>query len=165
MTKATILPVLALALCTACAPKSEVTRLQTENSRLQAQVMQLQVQVTQLQARAAQLQDQLMQRNTQLSQANTELARKPSMPVRISFRRAVMGSGNVVVLNTLIKADFPALVIFKSKSLGTTKTFQVNLHQNAPTELGHMEGATIYPGDEITVENQQFEAVSAVCPG
>lgn len=133
-----------------CASKDEVQKLQSENARLRLQVSQLQTQVDQA--------------NRFLHETKAQLARKPAMPVQIAFRKALMGAGHVAVISTTIKQDFPAIVEFKSKSLGVTKKFQVNLYQSRPSEIGHSEGATIYPGDQIIVQNEQFESVSATCP-
>lgn len=126
-----------------CSDKAEIQKLQAENLQLKSQVTQLQLQI---------------------GQAKSLLAKKQAMPVKIGFRKALMGAGFVVVLNTAIKQDFPVVVIFKSKSLGTTYRYQVNLSQSVPSEIGHLQGATIFPGDEIIVENNQYESVSAICP-
>jgi hypothetical protein len=133
-----------------CSDKAELQRLRVENSQLKSQVALLQFQVGQA--------------NTHLQETKLQLAKKPAMPVKIGFRKALMGAGYVAVLNTTIKQDFPVVVIFKSKSLGTTNKFQVNLSQSTPSEIGHLQGATIFPGDEIFVENTQFESISATCP-
>ena len=141
---------LSLILALGCGQKSEIQRLQAENAQLHSQMSSLQF--------------QLSQATGKLQEAKTQLARKPAMPVQVNFRKAVMGSGCVVVISTTVKQDFPVIVEFKSKSLGTIKRFQVNLSQERPSEIGHLEGATIFPGDQVTIQNNQYESVSATCP-
>lgn len=139
----------------ACVSKSELEKAQTENNNLRAQVAQLQQQVTELQSK-------LQETSSQLSTATSELARKPTIPVKISFRRALLGPGYVAVFNTTIKQDFPVLVTIKSKALGTSQKFRLSLSQATSTELGHSEGAPIEAGDEIIIENTNYEPLAVV---
>lgn len=139
----------------ACVSKSEFEKAQTENNNLRAQVAQLQQQVVELQ-------NKLQETSSQLSAASSELARKPAMPVEVSFRRALMGPGYVAVFKTTIKQDYPVLVTVNSKALGTSQKFSLRLSQVRSTGLGHSEGATIEAGDEIIVENNNYEPLAVV---
>lgn len=76
----------------------------------------------------------------------------------------MMGPGGVAVFQTTIKEDFPVIVTCKSKALGTVNRFRLNLSATGTAELGHMQGAAIFPGDEITVENNEYESISVICP-
>ena len=139
----------------ACVPKSDMEHAQTENNQLRAQVAQLQQQVTDLQSK-------LQEANSQLTAAQSQLSRRPAMPVTVTFRKALMGPGYVAVLNTTIKQDFPVLVTVKSKALGTSQQHRLNLSQVAAQQIGHIEGDPIEAGDEIVVENNNYESLSVI---
>ena len=126
----------------ACVPKSELEQAQAENNSLRSQITQLQQQVTELQSK---------------------LMRKPILPVKINFRKAFLGPGYVAVFKTTIQQDFPVLVTVKSRALGTTsQKYKLNLSITMPAELGHVEGTPIVAGDEIIVENNNYEPTSVV---
>lgn len=149
--------VLLLGCIVACVPKSQADQLVAENTRLQSQVIELQAQVSKLNA-------ELSATKSRLSDAGARLARKPEMPVQVRFRRALTGPGFVAIFNTTIKQGFPVVVRFHSTALGTDKSFQLNLDPNSPRELGHLEGAAIYSGDQLTVENNLYEPILVSCP-
>jgi hypothetical protein len=86
----------------------------------------------------------------------------PPFPATVTYRKAELGSGYVLVINTTIKQDFPAFLVIHSVGLGTTKRYQLNLSWKHATEFGHMQGAAVYPGDEITLENNQYKPLRVV---
>jgi outer membrane murein-binding lipoprotein Lpp len=149
---------LCLALVTglaACVSKSELDAAQQQNT-------QLQTQVAELQKRVSDLEGQLNAAGSKLAAAESELSRLPTLPLKVSFRKAMMGNGLVAVFVTTNKESFPILVSVHSKALGNTQQFRLNMRPQYPTELGHIEGASIDAGDEITVENKSYESVSLV---
>jgi hypothetical protein len=133
---------LAVAL-TACVSKSELDTAQQQNTQLQAQVAELQKRVAELEA---------------------QLARKPALPVKVSFRKAMIGNGLVAVFETTTKESFPILVSVNNKAIGAVQHFRLDLRSQYPSELGHMEGASIAPGDEISVENKSYSPMKLVVP-
>lgn len=153
--KKVLLVLLSSLLFMACVSKSEFEKAQTENNNLRTKVAQLQQQVTELQSK-------LQETSAQLSAASSKLARKPAMPVKVSFRQALLGPGYVAVFNTTIKQDFPILVTVKSKALGISQNFKLRLSYVATRELGHSEGATIEAGDEVIVENNNYSPLVVV---
>ncbi|MBI4825154.1 MAG: hypothetical protein HY807_01845 [Nitrospirae bacterium] len=139
--KKVLLVLLSSLLFVACVSKSEFEKAQAENSNLRAQIAELQ---------------------SKLSEAKSELERKPAMPVKVTFRQALLGPGFVAVFNTTIKQDFPVLVTVKSKALGISQKFKLRLSYVATSELGHSEGVTIEAGDEVIVENNNYEPLVVV---
>lgn len=122
-----------------CAPKSDLDAANKKVTELQAQVQALQAENSKLQ---------------------TKLSKKPELPVTLSLRKAMMGPGYVAIFNTTVKEPVSVLAILKSAALGTTKQFELHLNPMAPTELGHLEGATIEAGDTITLENSHYSSIS-----
>ena len=78
------------------------------------------------------------------------------MPVKIGLRKALLGGGNIAAFSTTIKEDFPILVTVKSKALGTSKQFRLNLSASSATEVGASNGVQIDFEDEIIVENTNY---------
>ena len=116
--------------------KDEVAQLETQNSDLRAQVGKV---------------------SQGLDAAQQQLARKPPMPVSVSLRKAFFGNSLVAVFSTTIKQDFPVLVTVHSPALNTTKQFRVQLNAQRPSELGVSDGAVIDYGDEMLIQNANFE--------
>jgi hypothetical protein len=110
--------------------------------------------------RVAELQSQLDAARLENTQLKAQLSRKPDLPVKISFRRALTGPGYVAMFSTTVKAPVPVLATVKSTALGTSKKFELHLQSDSTTELGHLEGAVIEDGDTITLENTNYSSVS-----
>jgi outer membrane murein-binding lipoprotein Lpp len=138
--------VILLVFATGCVSRSELDRANQEILVLRAQVSQLQRDLADATAR--------------LSAAETAAARKPPLPVRLSFRRAVTDPSFVAVFETVLKTNLPVLVTWKSKALGTSRQFPLSLPALGGTELGYLQGAAIQPGDEIIMSNTNYEPIT-----
>ena len=82
------------------------------------------------------------------------------MPVKVSLRKALLGGGYVAVFSTTVKQDFPILVTVRSKALGTSKQYRVNLSSAGTTEMGTSDGFDVDPDDELFLENTNFESAT-----
>jgi hypothetical protein len=87
-----------------------------------------------------------------------------SFPATVTFRKAVTGPGYVMVINTTIKQDIPAIVTVFSTALSSETTHKVNLTWRKSTQLGYREGITVYPGDRITLTNGYYEVLQVEMP-
>lgn len=87
-----------------------------------------------------------------------------SFPATVGFRKAATGPGYVLVINTTVKQDFPAVLTVFSGGLGTQHSYQVNLTWRKPTQLGYLEGVTVYPGDRITLANAYYDVLQVELP-
>lgn len=97
-----------------------------------------------------------------LSSAAEALA--DSFPATVGFRKAVTGPGYVLVINTTIKQDLPAVLTVFSTGLGTENSYKVNLTWRKPTQLGYLERVTVYPGDKITLANTYYDTLHVELP-
>lgn len=120
----------------ACAPKSKLDAAQTRIAQLEQEVGQLRAQ----------------------------LARKPDLPITLGFRKALLGSGLVAVVETVEKKPLTILVTLDSAALGTKKSKEMRLNPTGINELSYSDGLTIEPGDTLTFENSNFTAVSFKVP-
>lgn len=166
--------VLALFALAACAPKSEVDEANKKIAELQAQTAAAQAETEKIKAQAAATQaeaekikaeaetakNENQSLEAQNSQLQAKVDEKPELPVTVPFRKAMMGPGNVAILNTTIKSNVPVLITLHSAALGTSKTFELHLNPSHPTELGHQEGAVIENGDTISIENKNYSPVT-----
>ncbi len=166
--------VLGLFLLSACVPKSDldeankkIAELQTQIVAAQAETEKIKAQATAAQAEADRVKveaERAKNENENLEAQNSQLQakvdEKPRLPVTVSFRNAAMGPGKVAVFSTTIKSPVPISVTLHSSAFGTDKKFELHLDPTSRTELGHMEGAVIENGDTITIENQNYSAVS-----
>jgi hypothetical protein len=125
-----------LALCAACVPKSELEGAQTQIARLQTE--------------NAQLRDQLAERS--------------ALPVKVAFRKALLGPGLVAIFETTIKNSVSVLVTIQSASLGTTKTVELHLDPAGTKEIGHQEGVVFETGDTLILENKDYSARTLTVP-
>lgn len=154
--KTVLILVVALAF-SACAPKSEVEKAQAESAELTKKVVQLERTNQEQRQRIDSLESAVKLQLGKLAAAQQQLERKPPMPVKVSLRKALLGGGYVAVFSTTIKQDFPVLVTVRSKALGTSKQFRVNLISTQTTDLGRNEGLHIEPEDEVFIENSNYE--------
>ena len=152
------------ALLAGCAPKSDLDKATAEVQRLTERVKHLdelnntqREKILGLEKANSELNDRIGRASERLASAEQQLARKPQMPVSVSLRKALLGGGYVAVFVTTVKQDFPILVTVKSKALGTSQQFRVNLPATGTAELGRAEGASIEPADELLLENQNYE--------
>jgi outer membrane murein-binding lipoprotein Lpp len=157
--KSAVLLAITLALA-ACAPKSEVEKAQAEAKELSAKVAELERVNESQRRKIADLEAAIQFQTSKLAAAQQQLERKPALPVKVGLRRALLGGGYVAVFSTTIKQDFPVLVTVRSKALGTSKQFRVNLTSTGTTEMGASEGFSVDPEDELLLENTNYESAT-----
>jgi hypothetical protein len=141
----------------ACVPKSEFEAAKRVNDELNAKIEELQMENSQLKTQLERLQGEG-------EQLKSKLAEKPKLPVTMSLRKALTGPGYVAIFQTTVKARVPVLATVKSTALGTSKRFELHLDPVGQTELGHLEGAVIEPGDVIILENTNFSPAAFTLP-
>jgi hypothetical protein len=125
-----------LVFCTACAPKADLDAAQGEIARLQNENIQL----------------------------RNQLAERNGIPIKVGFRKAMMGPGLVAVFETTIKSPVSAVATVRSASLGTTKTIELHLNPIGVQEVGHQEGVVFEKGDTLVLENKDYAARTFIVP-
>ena len=152
-----------LCLC-ACGPSAELVAAKNTIAEQEAKIALLQQESAAAKTEIASLTARLDKMGNELDKSSAQLAKKPDLPISVSVRKALTGPGLVAVFNTTIKSSLAIMVSVTSTALGTTKAFEVHLNPAGSTELGHLEGAVIEPGDTITVENNNFAALTYSVP-
>lgn len=87
-----------------------------------------------------------------------------SFPATVAFRKAATGPGYVLVINTTLKQDIPAVLTVASTALATENSYKINLTWRKSTQLGYREGITVYPGDKITLTNAYYDDLHVEFP-
>jgi len=159
-----IVTFLLLAALDGCARQSDLdaanAKLVTANASLEAananldaanrSIDELKTQVTTLQAQA--------------DQQSARLAVKPRLPISWIIRKALVGPGFVVVMNTALKEPLQVLATIKNPTLNTTKEVELHLNAAGPTMLGHAQGADLYPHDIVTLSNANYAPMEFSVP-
>lgn len=135
----------------------------TQIDQLQGQVTQLQQQAAQ---NAAQLQGQVAQLQQQAAQSAVQLQQeaKPDLPVTISFRRALLGSGMVATFKNVGASPLEVAAIFVSQATGQQQRRNLVLPPNIIQEIGPAQGWPFAPGQRVLLSNANFRPKEAVVP-
>lgn len=80
----------------------------------------------------------------------------PELPVTVAHRKALTGPGRVLMIETTVKEELPVLMTVRRDSTGVTLRKELYLSWKHKNEYGHLEGVSIFPGDEITLENTSY---------
>lgn len=143
--------------------KGRIADLEADKAALQAELMQLR-------SANATLNQQLQE--MQLARINLSAAKKDlppgldgeALPVTVKFRRALMGHGLVIVLNTSMKAPLTLMLEWENKATGVRRETVINLDGRTDAERGHAEGFPLEPGDTITLSNKSFKPEKITVP-
>lgn len=145
----------------ACAPQSDVDAARKQAADLASENAALKEKLgAENAALKAQLATQASQIAAQGEALREQLAKKPDLPVTVTYRKALIGAGYVAVIQTTVKEEIPLIAVVSSQALGTTKRFELHVSPQAPTQLGHSEGATFENGDVLTLENANYATKS-----
>lgn len=99
--------------------------------------------------------------NASQGRLTSELSRKPLLPIRLSYRKSMMGEGLVAVFRNTSAQHLSVLATFVNSQLGVTSSYRLELPPDRDVPFGYLEGWRFNPGDEITVVNNEFEPLKA----
>ena len=138
-------------------------QIEQKNSELS----ELQAKYNQLVSEANQKLQEANQRNANLAaEANEKLrlAQQPEVDVQISFRKALMSSGNVVgVKNTAGNAIAITAEVSRPSS-GAKRTFELTIDPGQTTEIGEREGWAFISGDKIQISQSEHKSLTFTSP-
>lgn len=149
---------------TGCAKQSD---LDASNSKLAAVNASLDAANTNLAAANKTIDDlktQVTALQAQADQQSARLAVKPRLPISWIIRKAILGPGLVVMMNTAVKEPLQVLATIKNPTLGTTKEVELHLNAVGPTMLGHAQGADIDSRDVVTLSNANYSPIEFTIP-
>ena len=82
---------------------------------------------------------------------------KPTLPLSVKSRPAILGSGLVVVItNNSPGSQIPVLVTITSPKTNATTTKQVVINPKQSVEIGYAQGWAFSPGDKLKLFNNDY---------
>ena len=133
-----------------------------EHQRANEAAASLQTAVEQLESVQAHLneaQSQLMDTQRQLADAT-----KPVLPVTVTFKKSLSGSGLVGVFKNSSVAPLEIAAVFSSPETGGKRAASLVIPANGVKELGHVEGWPFAAGQHIQLMNNGYKAVEYDIP-
>lgn len=135
----------------------EIASTKAELSSTKGSLAASQAEKTQI-AEQKKIADQLLEVATEgLHQASAELAKKPDLPVIISYRQAMMGDGLVAQFTNNSDRFLSIVATFLNPTTNQHMTTRLDLAPKAVKEIGHMEGWAFSSGDQLTIQNNDYE--------
>lgn len=89
-----------------------------------------------------------------------QAANQPEPTVSISFRKALLGSGNVAVIKNTSSQSISLSLAISRPSTNQQNTLDVVLDPARPKEIGHREGWAFILGDSIVVSQPGHKTVT-----
>lgn len=93
-----------------------------------------------------------------------QLASQPEVQVQISFRKALLNSGNVAVLKSQSRESIAITLEVARPSSGSRRNFELILDSGQVKEIGAREGWAFVAGDTIRVIQPNHKVLEAVSP-
>lgn len=102
-----------------------------------------------------------------IAEANAKLqqASKRDLPISVSFRQALLGSGLVATFKNNSSQTLEVAAVFSSPSTGQQKQTNLVIPSNGVQEIGHAEGWAFAAGNHVTLTNNEFRPIEYVVPG
>lgn len=81
---------------------------------------------------------------------------KPDLPLSYGFRRAILGTGNVMLLRNNSATPLDLAVIVTSAATGLVQRREVDVPADRTIQLGPVQGWTFVPGQHVAFRNVNF---------
>ena len=85
-----------------------------------------------------------------------EISSKAPLPVKVSYRDALLGPGYVAQFRNESPRYLAVVVSVKNPTTGQTVNSRLDLPPEQLVEIGHAEGWTFVSGDTITLEHTDY---------
>lgn len=92
------------------------------------------------------------------------LSKKPYVPVRVSFRRSLLGRGLVGIFENTSNKYLSVVIELTNPTLNRTRRISLNLNPGIQQEIGHVEGWTFASGDVISLYHNDYDTTKKVVP-
>lgn len=130
--------------------------LASTNSAFAAQTENLQSQITAANDYAQQVQSKLDAASAQIAKLAPEAARARTLPLYVTWRRALTGNGKVLQVHNT-SGEPLRLVIEAGNTAVGVKTFNRVASEKIPLEIGVLEGWDFAPGDKVRIASAGFD--------
>lgn len=105
--------------------------------------------------------------NARLIEVNAALqeASKRDLPISVSFRPALLGSGLVATFKNNSSRTLEVAAVFSSSSTGQQRQTNLVIPSLGVQEIGHVEGWSFAAGHHVTLTNNEFRPIEYIVPG
>lgn len=112
------------------------------------------------------LQEANQQKATLVADANEKLhlASQPEVEIQVSFRKALLSSGNVAGLKNTAANTVAITAEIERPSSGAKRSYDLTLDPNQTTEIGEQEGWAFIAGDTIKVSQSDHKTLTFTAP-
>lgn len=129
-------------------------QLENETATLRSELANLDVTASQLRSDLTATQSNLV----------AILSKKPHVPVRVSFRRSLLGRGLVGIFENTSDKYLSVIIELTNPTLKRTKRITLNLNPGVKQEIGHGEGWPFASGDVISLYHNDYDTNKKVVP-
>lgn len=95
---------------------------------------------------------------------NTRIQNLPAMPIEVTYRKALLGSGLVASLKNTSNRFLSVRAALTNPSLHQSMSYRVDLSPGKVKEIGHMEGWAFSSGDTIFVSHDEYRELKVSIP-
>jgi hypothetical protein len=120
--------------------------------------------ITTSQALSALLQNQLERAQSQIAQLTPLATRAVTIPISVSTRKALAGSGLVLVFKNNGGKLLTLNIRCTNPAFNTSKVFRLDVNPGMASELGHLQGWAAASGDEVEIACEGYEKQSLKIP-
>lgn len=142
------------------AASTETTQLKMQLAAAQKNAADLQHQLTSTEQQADSQQQQLQDTQTQLS-----AAARPDLPIRLGFRRALLGQGEVGMFQNLSNRVLEVTLDVTSPATGARMHRTLTMNPRAIVQIGPGEHWAFAPGQKIELSNPVFRPIVRTVQG
>jgi len=127
-----------------------------QNSRSQIQAKNIEISTLKMQ-----LQDANFKYNQFVNEANQRIqsASQPEVEATVSFRKALLYSGSVVVITNRSNQTIALQADIERPSSSQTKSLTITLDPASSKEIGEREGWAFIPQDQITLSQAGHKSI------
>jgi hypothetical protein len=120
-----------------------------------------------LEASTVESEQQLQGAEARLESTEARLAQevRPDLPIRISFRKSLLGSGLVAVILNVSNREIECALDVDSAATGAHFHRALVLDPNRPQEIGGNQGWEFAAGQQVRLSNPQYRPIAGAVRG
>lgn len=88
----------------------------------------------------------------------------PLLPVDVSVRDAIIGSGKVVQVKNNASGTLMVVLLLNNPTTKQEKSFRLDIPSGGIREIGHLEGWVVASGDDIEIRNDAYKTWKGKAP-
>lgn len=136
------------------AARANLQSLRAQSSKLKSEV----------EARERALAEEKARAKSAQAPPKREKAGPPAVPVRVTFRQAGLGRGQIGIFSNYSSIPLPVVIALHNPNTGQRKRFSIRIAPGTRAELGHLDGWRFASGDQVAIRSQGYEPLRVTVP-